>query len=484
MTPPASGPPGGAKNVVVVTDDTIGAKMAGPAIRATEMSRALAADGHTVRCVSTVELPEPGAVRVDGVEISFADDDRLRQLEVWADVIVFQGHLLANHPWLRASGVPILVDIYDPFHLEVQEKSKDLDEHMRIHVSDDTVNTLNDQLGRGDFFVCASEKQRDFWLGQLAGLGRINPISYDADPSLRSLIDVAPFGLSPSAPVRTGPGPRTTVPGIGPDTKLILWGGGIYNWFDPETLIRAMGELRDRGIDVALFFMGLRHPNPNEASGDVAARAQVLAAELGLLDTSVFFNAEWVPYDERQNVLLDADIGVSTHFDHVETAFSFRTRILDYLWAGLPVVTSAGDALGDLMQSSGAGRAVPASDVDALVAALDELLSDPAALAECAARSAEVATGFAWPDALAPVLAFCREPRRAPDLLDRRTERPIQRRSRLAARHTPLGIVRRDARIAVSHLRDGGVSQVATKVGDRLRRTSPWRSFRADDRSR
>ena len=40
-----------------------------------------------------------------------------------------------------------------------------------------------------------------------------------------------------------------------------------------------------------------------------------------------------MPYDERADYLLDADVGVSTHFPHIETEFSFRTRILDYLWA-------------------------------------------------------------------------------------------------------------------------------------------------------
>jgi hypothetical protein len=37
---------------------------------------------------------------------------------------------------------------------------------------------------------------------------------------------------------------------------------------------------------------------------------------------------------------------VSTHYEHVETTFAFRTRILDYLWAGLPVVATGGDAFG------------------------------------------------------------------------------------------------------------------------------------------
>ncbi len=56
----------------------------------------------------------------------------------------------------------------------------------------------------------------------------------------------------------------------------------------------------------------------------------------GALGTSVFFNPDWVAYEDRGDYLLEADAGVSTHFAHIETEFAFRTRILDYLWAGLP----------------------------------------------------------------------------------------------------------------------------------------------------
>jgi hypothetical protein len=65
-----------------------------------------------------------------------------------------------------------------------------------------------------------------------------------------------------------------------------------------------------------------------------------LADKLGLTDKFIFFNEAWVDYEDRANYLLDADVGVSTHFLHVETTFSFRTRTLDYLWAGLPIVAT------------------------------------------------------------------------------------------------------------------------------------------------
>ena len=108
----------------------------------------------------------------------------------------------------------------------------------------------------------------------------------------------------------------------------------------------------------------------------MAVEARRLADELGLTGVHVFFNEEWVPYDQRQNFLLDADVAVTTHFHHVETDFSFRTRVLDYLWATLPTVTTNGDSLADLIERRGLGLTVPPEDVDALADALFTLLDD------------------------------------------------------------------------------------------------------------
>ena len=105
----------------------------------------------------------------------------------------------------------------------------------------------------------------------------------------------------------------------------------------------------------------------------------------------MFFNEGWVAYDDRQNFLLEADIGVSTHLDHVETEFSFRTRILDYLWASLPVVATGGDSFGDIIDTFGIGLTVPPGDVDALEAALFRLLDEPEFAASCSAASGRLA---------------------------------------------------------------------------------------------
>jgi hypothetical protein len=43
-------------------------------------------------------------------------------------------------------------------------------------------------------------------------------------------------------------------------------------------------------------------------------------------------------------------VGVSTHRDHLETRLSFRTRMLDYIWAGLPIVCTDGDHFASLVR--------------------------------------------------------------------------------------------------------------------------------------
>jgi glycosyltransferase involved in cell wall biosynthesis len=329
---------------------------------------------------------------------------------------------------------------------------------------------LNQQLGRGDFFLCASEKQRHFWLGQMAAVGRLNPANYDADSSLASLLAVVPFGLSPTPPRRTRPALRGVIPGIGETDKIILWAGGVYNWFDPLTLVRAVDQLRHRRPDVRLFFMGMRNPNPHVPEMKMPAATRQLADSLGLTGKHVFFNDEWVAADDRQNYLLDADVGVSTHFQHVETTFSFRTRMLDYLWAGLPIVATGGDTFADLITAEGLGVEVPEQDVDALTVALERALYDEEFAASARDAVARVRGEYTWDRALQPLLEFCRAPRRAPDLVSPgggKDGRLVPGRL-LDTGYRPS--VRGDANLARQYLAEGGPAELIRRIAGRIRR--------------
>ncbi|MGH3905341.1 MAG: glycosyltransferase, partial [Pseudonocardiaceae bacterium] len=403
---------GARRRILVLTHDAVSERMAGPAIRAWNMAEVLAGE-HDVRliCLNPHCLPPPAEFDVRHVparEIGPELD--------WAQLVVLQGHVLEHIPSLKTSNHIVVADIYDPMHLEQLEQGRDLDDEKRAHVVQGATGVLSTQLLRGDFFLCASERQRHFWLGHLAAIGRLSPTVYDADPTTRSLLAVAPFGLSGKPPQRTGPGLRDTL-GLGSREKVVLWAGGVYAWFDPLTLLHAVHELRTEHDDLRLVFLGMRHPNPDVPEMGMAGQTRRLAGALGLTGEQVYFNEAWVPYADRQNWLLDADAGVTTHLEHVETTFAFRTRVLDYLWAGLPIVTTDGDAFAELVRAEELGVVVPAQDPAALAAALARVLYDEAFAAGCRDRMAAVAQRYTWDAALAPLVEFCRSPRPAADRL-------------------------------------------------------------------
>ena len=136
------------RRIVVITGETLSAKMAGPAIRAWAMADALSAE-HDVELVTlgrcTIEHPRMKCRSVSGTN--------LRLLEQWCDVLVVQGLVLSFFPWLCDSRKVIVVDVYNPFHLEQLEQAKDSGEVNRAQVVRDCVTALNDQLSRGDFFL-------------------------------------------------------------------------------------------------------------------------------------------------------------------------------------------------------------------------------------------------------------------------------------------------------------------------------------------
>ena len=139
-----------------------------------------------------------------------------------------------------------------------------------------------------------------------------------------------------------------------------------------------------------------------------------LSRRLGLFDRSVFFN-DWVPYAERQNYLLEADLGITLHRSVLETRFAFRTRLLDCLWAGLPVIATEGDTMSRHMQQEELGRVVAPGDKTVVAGTILELLARPNLKRDLRPRFEAVAAHFQWEVVAAPLTEFCRNPCPSPD---------------------------------------------------------------------
>jgi hypothetical protein len=393
--------------LLVLTFDPLTDAMAGPAIRSWHLAQVLTTR-FTVTLASTV-----GASRHhDSMRVcSVAHEPRgLAALVEESDVVFAPTSVVRRHPEVASSSVPLVVDMYIPTHLENLERGGRADaDHERAVAHQ--VAVINDDLARGDFFLCASERQRDFWLGALSHAGRVNPATYDDDPSLRRLIDVVPFGLPTDPPLSAGPVLRRHFPAIGARDPVVVWGGGVYDWFDPVSLVRAVDRVRSTIPDIRLVFLGMSNPNPDIAEMARALELRTVSDELHLTGTTVFFNEQWVPYDAWGSYLADADVAVSLHLDNLETRFSFRTRVLDYLWARRPMILTGGDSLGDLVSARGLGITVAPGDVDAISDALTLLLTEGLPGAEFGPTLAE----FEWPTVAQPLLHWLLAAHRAPD---------------------------------------------------------------------
>lgn len=384
--------------------------MAGPAIRCWELAKQLAS-----ACDVTVTSKLPVArSHPDFMVRSFnrSNAELLAQARE-AEILIVQGWVLRLCPELAELGKYLVVDLYDPFifehypHFETAGARRD-------ETFLDFVGVLDEQMLLGDYFLCANERQRDMWFGRFCALGRLTPTLFAEDPSMKRLIGLVPFGLPEEPPVSEKRVLRGVVPGIGEEDFVLLWGGGIWNWFDPLTVIRAVAEIAKERSDIKLYFMGVKHPNPEIPDMEMTTRAVDLAKELSVLDRTVFFNHGWVSYDERQGFLREVDAGVSSHFDSIETRFSFRTRVLDYLWAGLPILNTVGDGMAELVNGENLGHVIAYEDVEGWKQAILSLADQRNRAAEVGARVRDVAPRFYWSQAAKPLLEYCRAPYRTP----------------------------------------------------------------------
>jgi glycosyltransferase involved in cell wall biosynthesis len=396
--------------VLVICPDAVpgpGSLAAGPGIRYWNIARSLAADyGHKVTlAVPMDDLIKSGdpSVKIVGWSLENVVDLAGRH-----DCVIMP-HVHSGLSTVYRSEadprIPTAVDLYDPVLIEnigLQPHDADGARSFAGYLSG-----VLPILKRGDYFICANERQRYYYLGVLNTLGRINPLTYSSD-----MLDLVPFGVDSVPPQKQQTVMRGSLVGL--EDPVILWFSGIYPWFDAYTLIEAMPQVIKALPAVKLVVMGGVHPR-GHAPDDEYKRTVRRADELGLTGSHIFFTG-WRPYEERADWYMEADLAVTTHKQSLETELSHRTRVIDFLWGGLPAITSSGDAVGELLVEKGCGLTVAPGDVPALAETIIKVLGDNDRRTEMSrAAKAMAATELTWKAVLKPLADFCADPRIAAD---------------------------------------------------------------------
>ena len=248
--------------VLFISADPVGEEMAGLGIRYWELAHALLA--HASVTIAHGGRPSHGASEESAkaglrtVAYRPHAPRPLRALIAGADVVVTHPQWPLVDRWLRRSRARVVFDLYCPETLQRFELLAGRRAPIRRQLTAVTVDRLHACLRIGHHFMCASETQRDLWLGAMLALRLIDPKLYDRDPSLRTVVDLVPFGVPSQPPEEaTAGGPRDAIQNLKDDSEIVLWNGGIWNWLDAETAIRAVGALAERRPTARLVFMGV-----------------------------------------------------------------------------------------------------------------------------------------------------------------------------------------------------------------------------------
>ncbi|MFQ5857253.1 MAG: glycosyltransferase family 4 protein [Anaerolineae bacterium] len=325
--------------------------------------------------------------------------------------------------------IPTVLDFHGPHLLE-----REMQGYSRRPAN---VHEKITAIRKADFFVCAGEKQRLYFLSWLLAAG----IDLSED-----VIASVPVSLSPELPNHEWSAAEPT----------FVYGGVFLPWQDPfnglEILIETIAEL-NRGT---LKFFGGRHPGYADQIGNLerfdALEVRLRRSPRARLEGMVE-HARLIDEYRRAHVALDV-MGRNP-----ERELAFTTRTVEYLWCGLPVIHHDYAELSGHIEEYQAGWIVDPEDRKAIRQAVEEALTCPEEVRRRGENAQTlVRERLTWDRAIEPLDAFCRSPwQRAPIELPALGSQPA------LVIEVPVANkgLRKLLREALYHCRHGGVRRLA-----------------------
>ncbi|MFH0870502.1 MAG: glycosyltransferase [archaeon] len=373
-------------------------KADGTRIRCFEIAKALQRKGHEVVIGQTTPKKEKEGL-IDGLPVIQITPGNAKEIASKFDVIVTYPNEFLFTLAEKIKDKPLVIDLYDPRLMNNILLGSD-----EFKSSQDSMRLLK-ALSVGDLFLCANDNQRIYY-SSLLGLVR------KGDPEMKLLVRV-PFGIPLESVDKTLPIDNNKIirSRLVPDkTKVLLWPGEMYPWFDPLTAINAFKKVLKKRKDVALVFAGSTHfENLNKQSADKRKEIESALKSSGLLNRKIFF-IPWMPYKERGALYKESDLALVTYTSSLENELSCRTRIVDCLWGEIPVICSEGDPLSVLVKEKGLGLVVPEKDADALAKSILMLLKSPAKVSAIRKNIQKQKKELSWDKAIVPLDRFCDKP--------------------------------------------------------------------------
>lgn len=377
------------KTIALISSEPIRQIMAGIGIRYIGMANALTNRGFNVCLYS----PSAGVNDVQKCDLKcqykvYDESSIASELDRY-DFVVAQGRCAAQISGLNA-GIQLIIDLYDPYiieNLSYANKSSDA-----IYRNDHSEWVK--MLRRGDYFLCANNHQKLFYLGWLMALDRLNPNAYENDKYYSYLVDVVPFGVT--LPTQKY---QSLLENKDRSICRILF-GGIYDWYDPWTLLEA---IKDEPNYQVIF---VRNPNVDTTPQKIFHEIEKFCKKSSMSDSQIKI-IDWVPYERRFDLLHDVDMLIAPHEQGLESELSLRTRFIEALAVGCPVICTEGGGVAGLVNKHGGGRVVAEKNKQQLKVAIESIYNHKLDGKNWSDSSKIISSLYSWEKVLQPLIEHC-----------------------------------------------------------------------------
>jgi glycosyltransferase involved in cell wall biosynthesis len=258
----------------------------------------------------------------------------------------------------------------------------------------------------GDRFSVCSEAQRYMLLGELGAVGRLN--RHTAGLNLVEVL--LPFHLSETKFEHT----RDVLRGICVRAAdfVLLWSGGYNTWADVDTLFHGLELAMEKEPRLVFVSTGGAIPGHDDRTFE---RFRSMVAQSP--NESRYKLCGWVATEDVQNYFLESNAAVNVDRWTVEGQVGYRTRTLDWIMAGLPVVTTALSELTRTLADREFVTPFRIGDPRDLAAKISHVMNHLDEALDQTRKAREFMREHLDPEkALAPLLAWVADPQSAPDL--------------------------------------------------------------------
>lgn len=410
------------KNILVISHDKVGPSMAGPGIRYHKIATHLSKKHEvTLAVFNPSYIANIGKTSYKAIDIHA---QRFKEEFAKYDVIIALWLSDEMIEFAKSKNIVLIFDLYAPVPVEdlVQRvfggnvsKESDYD-------YDQMLSNYGHFIKNGDFLLTSNEQQRDFWIGYAFSIGKINP-SRQVKRPIDSYFGICPIGIDMTEIDNLSKKDLLTkrIPDIKQKDFVIVWTGGIWDWFDAITPLRAMLDITKKGrVDIKLVFLGTKHPNDDVPAMAETEKARVFATEHNLINKSVYFLDGWLPYTDRIYYLKRANLALYAHKPSVESRFSHRTRMLDHILMALPTIATKGDYFSDYIDEHDLGISVEPFDHKAMANAITTIHDNTKRYESIKRNIIVKQPSFTWDYTLAELDAFIESRFFKPSLYEKR----------------------------------------------------------------